>query len=174
MINHYLCLFKQLVLALLCLVVPATAWGNEATAGLALKLDMEKTRVTASEPIWVRVEILNAGNAPVQVYSNFIVEWYFLGFEIKDLDGKHAEFLGPISKKRPESFTVIDLLPQAFIGQHINLRHGENMNRFNQGKALYGIDKKGRYTVRAIYNNVKTKGPWRGKLESNQVEFIVE
>jgi hypothetical protein len=174
MINHYLCLFKQLVFVLLCLVVPAAAWGNEDTTGLALKLDMEKTRVTASEPIWVRVELLNTGHTPVQLYSNFVLEYHFLAFEIKDQDGKYAEFLGPIHKLRPESFTVVDLLPQAFIGQHINLRHGENMNRFNQGKALYRIDKKGRYTVRAIYNNVKTKGPWRGKLESNQVEFIVE
>lgn len=147
---------------------------NAADPSLALKVSMKQNVVDVSEAIEVRVELLNSGVESVRVYTNFILEDYFLRFDIEGPDGKRVQFLGEEYKLNPTVYTSVILEPRAFFGQVIDVREGKNMNKFNTSSKLYDLKKKGVYRLRAIYNTAGDKGgPWEGTLKSNELVFTI-
>jgi len=80
---------------------------------LTLTISMGKLTYQMDEPIVVRVELLNRSDKPITVYSNFILEEWFLKFIIEGPDGSRVKFLGPEYTIRLEYLTMLELNPMS-------------------------------------------------------------
>ncbi|MGV8121829.1 MAG: hypothetical protein AB2L14_18865 [Candidatus Xenobiia bacterium LiM19] len=150
---------------------------------LSLSIYMDKHKFTLSEPIYVIVTIKNEGSNPVQIFTSFVLNGYFLALELKNPAGKEMKphtvdlfFDESIINQQ----STVKLEPGAFYGRWINLRDDRYANPPFKGHSseIYTFTQSGKYTLKALYivPDIKEKFPdiWNGKLISNPLKFEIE
>jgi len=140
---------------------------------LELALALDSKAHALSQPTSGRLVLKNSGEEPLLVNSRLAINKSFAPEPFREVyliltnpSGEAVEFSAKINVGEPQSKDFRDLAP------------GETVDRAFELDLFYALEQPGEYSIQAVYSNqsdpVDGRRAWKGKLESNQVSFVLE